>query len=115
MRCYIVCIIAACFATATAKSSPHIPTGGLAIAKGPPSEGDSAVHYAYQRHYDYGHHHVEPIHAIHYDYGYAHPYHVVDAHHVDLVDHYGKIHPVDIPVHHHGYGHGHEVRNERIK
>lgn len=81
------------------QSSPdHIPTGGLAIATGPPSLGDSAVHYAYNRHYDYGHHHVAPVHIydapVHsYDYGHAHH---------GLVDHFGIIHPV------HG-SHGHEV------
>ncbi len=83
-------------------SSPIIPTGGLALATGPPSLGDSSVHYAYNRHYDYGASYVEPhyveplIHHVSYDYG--HPHH-------GLVDHYGVIHDV-LPVH--GY-HGHEV------
>ena len=78
-------------------SSPVIPTGGLALATGPPSLGDSSVHYAYNRHYDYGHHYTEPlIHHVSYDYG--HPHH-------GLVDHYGVIHDV-LPAH--GY-HGHEV------
>ena len=77
------------------RSSPDIPVGGLALASGPPSLGDSAVHYAYNRHYDYGHHYVEPvIHHVSYDYGHAHH---------GLVDHFGVIHPV------HGY-HGHEVK-----
>jgi hypothetical protein len=88
-------------------SSPLIPTGGLAHATGPPSFGDSSVHYAYNRHYDYGQHYAEPlihhvsyaeplIHEVSYDYG--HPHH-------GLVDHYGVIHDV-LPAH--GY-HGHEV------
>ena len=74
------------------QSSPDIPTGGLALATGPPSLGDSVVHYAYNRHYDYGHHHLEPIHIHAYDY--VHPHHA-------LVDHFGVIHPV--------HGH-HEVK-----
>ena len=64
------------------QSSPDAHTGGLALATGPPSLGDSAVHYAYNRYYDYGH----PIHyEVHYDYAHPQP---------ALVDHFGVIHPV---------------------
>lgn len=89
---------------------PIIPTGGLALATGPPSLGDSSVHYAYNRQYDYGHHYAKPlIHHVTYDYGYA-PHH-------SLVDHYGVIHDVlptpayhakEVLLVHDGYGHGHK-------
>lgn len=88
-----------------AASSPDIPVGGLALATGPPSIGDSSVHYAYNRHYDYGHHYVEPVfHQVSYDYGYGPS---------GLVDHYGVIHPVhgyhgvEVLKVHDTYGHGH--------
>jgi len=78
------------------QSDPDAHGGGLALATGPPSLGDSSVHYAYNRHSDYGYHHPEPLlHQVSYDYGHAHH---------DLVDHYGLIHPV------HGY-HGHEAHH----
>jgi len=91
----------------SAYSEPHIPTAGLALATGPPSLGDSSVHYAYNRHLDYGHHYVEPVrHHVSYS---TYPNNVVDL--------FGVIHPVPgfyghEVVHTHdgyGYGHGHAV------
>ena len=76
----------------SAYSEPHIPTAGLALATGPPSLGDSSVHYAYNRHLDYGHHYVEPVrHHVSYS---TYPHNVVDL--------FGVIHPVP------GF-YGHEV------
>ena len=76
----------------SAYSEPHIPTAGLALATGPPSLGDSSVHYAYNRHLDYGHHYVEPVrHHVSYS---TYPNNVVDL--------FGVIHPVP------GF-YGHEV------
>merc|ERR1712018_65151 len=65
------------------------------------------VTYAYNRHYDYGHHYVEPL-ITHVSYDYGYPHHGV-------VDIYGKIHDVLPAFHghevlrvHDGYGHGHK-------
>ena len=76
----------------SAYSEPHIPTAGLALATGPPSLGDSSAHYAYNRHLNYGHHYVEPVHH-HVSYS-TYPNNVVDL--------FGVIHPVP------GF-YGHEV------
>ena len=91
----VLCVTSSMLGFAVADPDIAIaPTGPFALATGPPVHGDSAVHYAYNRQYDYGHHYVAPVHhTISYGLGPL-P--------LDIVDHYGVIHPV--------YGnYGHEV------
>ena len=91
----IICVTSSMLGFAVADPDIAIaPTGPFALATGPPVHGNSAIHYAYNREYDYGHHYVAPVHhTVSYDLG--------PVHH-NLVDHYGVIHPV--------YGtYGHEV------
>ena len=91
----IICVTSSMLGFAFADPDVAIaPTGPFALATGPPVHGDSAVHYAYNRQYDYGHHYVEPIHHV-VSYG------IGPVHH-SYVDHYGVISPA------YGY-HGREV------
>ena len=96
MNCFVVlfCFISSVLVNSV-QSDPDAHVGGFPLATGPPSLGDSSVHYAYNRQYDYGYHHPEPLlPLVLYDYGHAQH---------NLVDHYGVIHPI------HGYHSGHEV------
>lgn len=97
MNCFVVlfCFISSVLVN-NVQSDPDVHVGGFPLATGPPSLGDSSVHYAYNRQYDYGYHHPEPLlPLVSYDYGHAQH---------NLVDHYGVIHPI------HGYHSGHEVK-----